>query len=262
MTKTQLADKQSCTGCGACGFICPKHAISMERDRGGFLYPKINKEQCVNCVLCAKSCHVINISKNTRLRAYYGWHKDSEVREKSSSGGVFTALAQTVFKMGGVVYGHVVNCEDLSVLCVRAEKEEQLIPMRQSKYVESDITKIYSLIKKDVEDRYVLFCGTPCQCAAIHRQFGKNKNLFLISFVCYGVGAPSLFKEHYSNVKKGKEIKEFLMRDKAFGWHDDAVRIKYYGNNRDYLAHYTQDTYYHCHISLGMYKRQIGRAHV
>ena len=49
-------DKKDCNGCGACMFKCPKNAIKMKEDYEGFLYPKINKNKCINCGLCKKIC--------------------------------------------------------------------------------------------------------------------------------------------------------------------------------------------------------------
>ena len=36
--------------------VCPKSAIHMEKDEYGFVYPEINKEQCVECGACKRVC--------------------------------------------------------------------------------------------------------------------------------------------------------------------------------------------------------------
>ena len=41
-------------------FICPQHAISMEENAEGFLYPQIDKDKCNNCGLCTKICPVLH----------------------------------------------------------------------------------------------------------------------------------------------------------------------------------------------------------
>lgn len=60
LPKTQrpdlLPDVHACCGCGACAAVCPHDAISMFVDDKGFLYPKINEELCVCCLLCEKVC--------------------------------------------------------------------------------------------------------------------------------------------------------------------------------------------------------------
>jgi ferredoxin len=52
-----LADHGNCTGCTACANICPKDAISMERDREGFSYPAVDMEQCVHCGRCTAALY-------------------------------------------------------------------------------------------------------------------------------------------------------------------------------------------------------------
>lgn len=48
--------KEECCGCSACVNICQKHAIHMEQDEKGYLYPAIAQELCVDCRLCEKVC--------------------------------------------------------------------------------------------------------------------------------------------------------------------------------------------------------------
>lgn len=49
-------NRENCCGCSACYSICPKHAIKMEPDEEGFLYPLIDAEKCVNCRKCISVC--------------------------------------------------------------------------------------------------------------------------------------------------------------------------------------------------------------
>lgn len=48
--------KENCCGCSACYSICPKHAISMEKDEEGFLYPKVQEDACIMCYRCIDVC--------------------------------------------------------------------------------------------------------------------------------------------------------------------------------------------------------------
>ena len=44
-----LCSHKECTGCATCFAVCPQHAISMEKDIYGFLYPKIDHNKCIEC---------------------------------------------------------------------------------------------------------------------------------------------------------------------------------------------------------------------
>lgn len=47
---------QECCGCSACYAVCPVHAIFMEENVEGFLYPVIDAAQCVSCYACIEIC--------------------------------------------------------------------------------------------------------------------------------------------------------------------------------------------------------------
>lgn len=91
-----------CCGCGACYSVCPVNAISMKYDSEGFLAPVVDRSKCTNCGLCRKICPSINLEyKNTVEPACYAAYADDEIRAKSSSGGIFTLLAEYAFEQGG-----------------------------------------------------------------------------------------------------------------------------------------------------------------
>lgn len=51
-------EKKECCGCAACANICPKSAITMERDNEGFEFPVIAPNRCIDCGLCQKVCPI------------------------------------------------------------------------------------------------------------------------------------------------------------------------------------------------------------
>lgn len=102
----QITDKSKCCGCNACGDACPKNAISFKTDIEGFWYPEVDSNFCVDCGLCNKVCpieHSIELKTNDLKQSvcYAAEHKNLEVVFDSTSGGLFSALAEVVYKSGG-----------------------------------------------------------------------------------------------------------------------------------------------------------------
>jgi len=49
-------NRENCCGCSACYSICPAHAILMEPDEEGFLYPTVDAKKCICCYKCISIC--------------------------------------------------------------------------------------------------------------------------------------------------------------------------------------------------------------
>ena len=102
----EIKDKKDCCGCHACATVCPKHCITMCSDEEGFLYPSVGIDACVKCGLCEQVCPVIHQAHaRLPLKVYASMSKTLKIRMRSSSGGLFTLLAETVIKQGGIVFG-------------------------------------------------------------------------------------------------------------------------------------------------------------
>ena len=216
--------KTECYGCSACVYSCPFGAITMEQDREGFRYPVVDEEKCTGCGKCRKICPSIcpkDMSNAPEPESYAVWAEDN-VRRDSSSGGFFTVLARSVFAQGGVVCG-VVTDEDFKVFHTVATNEKEFVPMRGSKYVQSDLRDIFPKVKEFLgKGKKVLFTGTPCQVAAIKRcTRGKfEENLFMIDIICHGVPSLKFFNDYLQveKTKKKMDIQKFIFRDKKYGW--------------------------------------------
>ena len=102
----ELCRIEQCTGCMACYNACGQSSINIEIDKRGFAHPVIDNTKCIECGKCVKTCPVLNpVEKQTKSRVYAGWIKDSKTRKKSSSGGLFSALAYCCLDNNGVVFG-------------------------------------------------------------------------------------------------------------------------------------------------------------
>lgn len=194
----EITHKEQCCGCSACVHICPKHSISFHEDQEGFLYPKVDLETCVDCGLCEKVCPVINQdSEREPLEVYAAKNDDESIRLKSSSGGIFTLLAEKIIEDGGVVFGARFN-EKWEVIHDYADTSEGLEPFRGSKYVQSNIGESYKQAETFLKSgRKVMFTGTPCQVAGLKKYLRKDyENLLTVDLVCHGVPSPLVWRKY------------------------------------------------------------------
>ena len=231
----QLVDKSLCCGCTACASVCPKQCITMQEDEEGFLYPVVNASLCIDCNLCQKVCselHHMNV--RMPLHVYAAKHKDEQVRLASSSGGIFTLLAEKIIDEGGVVFGARFDAR-WEVVHDYTETKEGLAVFRGSKYVQSRLEDCYYKVKSFLQQgRKVMFSGTPCQIAGLKNYLRKDDdNLLTVDVVCHGVPSPKVWRmylneiiarkskknsvlSHHSNGKV--KIQSIDFRSKSSGW--------------------------------------------
>lgn len=219
----QICEKELCCGCSACEAACPASAITMVADEEGFLRPAVDSIKCINCGLCQKKCPVNTKNPSLAGAVYAAYSKNKEIRERSSSGGVFFTIATEVIKNGGVVFGAGFD-KDMKVCHYSAENNEDLYKLMGSKYVQSDMRdtfkKMADLLK---EGREVLFSGSPCQCAGARNLFGNHENLILMDFVCHGVPTPKIWDKYLKDNFCGVTGASF--RDKSLGWEEFSMRV-------------------------------------
>lgn len=224
--------KNECCGCGACEQACPSKCIALKEDREGFLYPEVDSTFCISCGKCVQACPVAlkneTLTEMIKPKTYGGWHKNDAVREKSSSGGAFTAIAEHIIKEGGIVYGCALN-EHMEAVHIGIEDMDALEILRGSKYVQSKIGSVYQEIKTYLEKgRKVLFVGTPCQAAGLHSFLGKGyNNLYVIDFICHGVPSPKLFRKYIDDIERKykRKVNVYKFRNKDHGWKQSGIQL-------------------------------------
>lgn len=192
---------------------CPKQCITMREDKEGFLYPEAAATVCINCGLCEKVCPVINKGEPHRpIKTYAAKNPNEVVRRASSSGGIFSLLAERTIEDGGVVFGARFD-ENWEVEHGYTETTEGIAAFRGSKYVQSRIGESYKQAETFLKQgREVLFSGTPCQVAGLRHFLRKDyENLVLVDFICHGVPSPAVFRSYLDELKAGfaREGKEF-----------------------------------------------------
>lgn len=223
----EIAGKRSCTGCGACVCVCPVSCIQMVENKEGFFYPVIDHTQCIGCKKCYKVCPNEPEDDEDVVAVLAGYSYNRDIRLTSSSGGVFTHLAEEVLKRNGVVFG-VAMQKSQAVICA-VENIEEIPKLRGSKYVQSRVGNAYRQVEKYLkEGRWVLFSGTPCQIAGLYRVLKKEyMRLITVDFVCHGISSPQILEKYLKERGNGKRISEIVFRDKTEGWNKFSMKIKW-----------------------------------
>ena len=220
----------------------------MVADEEGFLYPKVNEELCINCGKCVKSCPILTPKKADKsekdILAYGAYNKDDNIRLKSSSGGIFTALAEKIINEGGVVFGAAFD--DFNVIHTSAKSIEELEKFRGSKYVQSKIGNTYREAK-DLLDQgiTVYFSGTPCQISGLYSFLDKDyDNLITQDIICHGVPSPLVWKKYleFQTVQAKEMVEDAQFRNKKFGWKNFSMFLKF-KNGTEYISSHGKDFY-------------------
>lgn len=198
----KICNLNECTGCMACMNICPTDAIYSKTDKEGKVIPQINQEQCIDCNSCEKICPVENKlkkenSEKTESECYAIWTKDENLKRNCASGGVATAFSDYVIKQSGYVFGSSFN-QNMDLNINEAINREDIEKFKGSKYVQSNVGKIYRIVRQRVQTgKCVLFIGTPCQIDGLKHYLGRDfDNLILVDIICHGVTPGIYLKEH------------------------------------------------------------------
>ena len=245
----QLIDKSQCCGCGACSQVCPKNCIDLLEDAEGFLYPKVKQDTCINCGLCEKVCPELNIAKQRKpLSTYAAKNPHESIRMKSSSGGVFSIIAEQVITRGGVVFGARFD-DKWEVVHGYTETVEGLSAFRGSKYVQSRVGDSFKQAKDFLkEGRLVLFSGTPCQIMALKLFLRKEyANLLTIDIICHGVPSPKVWNLYLNGIGHRAMVKEFEFRNKSTGW--KKYSLKCISEEKTIQEEYPKNTYMRTFLS-------------
>lgn len=241
-----MRNNRECCGCTACLHVCPLNCITMQEDEEGFTYPVIDGEKCIHCKKCEKVCPVRNTNNNNnRTKTFVGYNKNEEIRKQSSSGGIFSVLAEWILQQRGVVFGAAFD-EKFEVHHIAIETEVELEKLRGSKYVQSRLENVYTETKKYLEKkRKVLFTGTACQIAGLKNYLDKEyENLYTVDVLCHGAPSPKIWRMYLEDKKKQyhASIKKIEFRNKKNGWKNYSMNICFL-NMRRYCVHFFEDEY-------------------
>lgn len=209
-----------CAGCSACASGCPTKSIALTPTEDGYFTPEVDFETCTDCGRCNAICPVLNppVAEEEDTKCYALMGKD-DLRMVSSSGGAFTLLATEILSQGGFVCG-VVLTEKFDVVHTIIDKLEDLPPMRGSKYVQSQMGDVFLQIKSLlIQEKPVLFTGTPCQVAGLKNFLGKAyETLVTVDLICHGAPSDLVFKKYLEDYYGLNNLAKFQFRTKKFGY--------------------------------------------
>lgn len=249
---------KNCSSCGACANVCGRNAISMQLDVEGFYRPVIDSKKCVECGACERICpwnnEVLNPNKSSNNpQTLAAFAKDESIRLQSSSGGIFSILAERILENGGVVIG-VAQITPTHFGYIVVENKEDLKKLRGSKYVQADAKFIYKEVRSLLKSgRKILFSGTPCQVAALYAVLGNaatSVNLFTVDIVCHGTPSVKVFEKYIKELEKEESaiVETSRFRDKRMGW-NGYMLSHCFKSGKSVFAHHSRSKYMRLFLS-------------
>ncbi len=221
-----MISKNQCTGCCACIDICPQNAITVITDIDGFQIPQIAEEMCTHCDRCDKVCPVLHYENDHFIQPeVYAIRAFDTIRMQSSSGGVFSVIAQYILKEHGCCIGAGWDTAT-TVRHMVVYEQKELGRILGSKYMQSRMDGCMRIVKKLLETgRKVLFVGTPCQIAGLYGFLGKKYiNLLTIDLLCHGVPSDQVI-ETYLQEMFGGGIKQRYVKSNFVKKNEDGVAV-------------------------------------
>lgn len=259
----QIHNKVDCCGCNACGDVCAHQAITFKTDHEGFWYPEVDKEKCTDCHLCEKVCPIINVKelkKNDLPESicYAAEHKNLEVVFDSTSGGMFSALADIMYRNKGYVGGAVFSDDFKSVRQYISNDKKDLPRLRSSKYLQSSLEGFYLQVRDLVKaGENVLVCGSPCQMAALRAFLRKDyDNLIIADYICRGINSPKVWQKYLDSFKEryGHKVIYAKAKSKEYGWRNLTQKI-ILDDGKTYYETKDQSNFTKGYLKTGVYCR-------
>lgn len=161
-------------------------------------------------------------------KVYACYNRDKDVRLSSSSGAVFSSLAEYVFSRNGAVYGVAMSEDCYSAEFIAVTDRSGLTKLRGSKYLQAKVGNTFKKVKVELQaGKLVLFTGTGCQVNGLKVFLGKDyDNLICMDVICHGAPSPALWKKYaeYQEKKNGGKLKGINFRCKDDSWTDFGMK--------------------------------------
>jgi coenzyme F420 hydrogenase subunit beta len=192
----EVYTKGLCTGCGTCASACPTSAIEIVKDEGKGIYvPQIDDTLCNQCGICLEVCPGLSVDFNelnlkifgkepaepwlgNHIGLYIGHAADNELRLKSSSGGLITALLVFALEeklIDGAIVTRMNRNRPLEPEVIVARTREEIISARGSKYCPVPANmKLGQLV--DEEGKFAIV-GLPCHMHGLRKFEAVNQDI-------------------------------------------------------------------------------------
>lgn len=224
-----------CSGCGACGGLCPKNAISLKMNTMGFLEAAVEDSLCVDCGLCRKVCPRAGAPSTVALASltpYALQSTDPQVLRASASGGVGHALAELALSRGEKVVGVAYDYQTNRAKHIILDQAGELPRLAGSKYLQSDPQEAFAQVLTLAKSEKLTVFGTPCQITGLAKAAalaGIRENLLLVELFCHGVPSYKLWQSQLGLIEKKLGTSRFdslKFRDKTQGWHSYRLEAR------------------------------------
>lgn len=244
-------EMNKCTGCGLCSILCPANCIEMKEDEEGFRYPNVRKDNCIECDLCLTCCPLNFAEKEDDIKlAFAAKNRNLNTRMASSSGGIFSALAEQFILDGGIVCAAKYD-ETFTVVHSLTDNLDDIAQYRGAKYCQSSVETLFERLKNRLQEGIpVVFVGTPCQIVAFKVYLGNSNysNLLLVDMICHGIPSPMVWKRYCEERKlldaNGARIKHINLRNKDSGWSRYKYSVEFvYENDKVYKTLQEKDSF-------------------
>ena len=243
----------NCYSCSACQTVCARKAITMSDN----CLPIVS-DLCVNCGQCERVCPHINAKqydKNILGNGYVARNVNVDIRKKSSSGGIFKLLADEAVSRDWYVCGCVYDANMMPKHIV-SKDDNDIQRMMGSKYVKSDMSASLPGMRKLLKDgKKLLFCGTPCQIAAVRYLFPDELNVLCIGVVCHGSIERDIWKAYVKEEQKLGNIISVTMRDKSKGWLNYGLKFSF-DDGTEHKTYRKEDGYFLKAFTDGLLERE------
>ena len=242
-----ILNRERCTGCRVCENVCPSQAIEFKENKEGFLYPNVKEDLCTNCGFCTQKCPVLTETEYGEIQECYAVMSEKDIRMESSSGGMFTVLANYILKKGGYVCGAAWK-SPFTVAHKIIHRNEDLHELQLSKYIQSDLNDCYRQIKDLLaENKAVLFVGCPCQVDGLYHFLGKrdNQNLITADLVCHGVPSYKTLEKYCKEVAGDRRVKKINFRSKEVYKWSTTMKIEF-SDGSIYRRGFKEDPWFNC----------------